>query len=91
MKGIHLFFITFPASLPINDTTSNLATYLEVTLGSSNYHHQDGGIPNAGIRLVLLDQGLMVDDRDPSVFYNLSWQFAHELHYFKIGITQKRH
>jgi hypothetical protein len=93
MKGIHLFFITFPASLPINYTTSNLATYLEVALGSSNYHHQDGGIPNTGIRLVLLDHGsmVMVNERDPSILNNLSWYFVHELHYFKVGITQKRH
>jgi hypothetical protein len=33
----------------------------------------------------------MVDERDPSIFYNLSWQFAHELHHLKVGITQKRH
>jgi hypothetical protein len=91
MKGIHLFFITFPASSPINYTTSNLATYLEVALGSSNYHHQDGGIPNTGIRLVLLHNGSMVNERDPYICYNLSWKFAHELHYFKVGITQKRH
>jgi hypothetical protein len=85
------FFITFPASLPINYTTSNLATYQEVVLGSSTYHHHNGGIPNAGIRLVLLDHGSMVDERDPSIFHNLFCQFAHELHYFKFGITQKRH
>jgi hypothetical protein len=91
MKGIRLFCITFPASLHINYTTSNLATYLEVALGSSKYHHQDGCIPNTGIRLVLLDRGSMVNERDPSILYNLSWQFAHELHYFKVGITQKRH
>jgi hypothetical protein len=82
-------FISFPASLPIKYTTSNLDTYLEVALESSKYHHQDGGILNTGIRLVLLDHGSMVDERDPSIFYNLSWQFAHELHYFKFGITQK--
>jgi hypothetical protein len=91
MKGIHLFFITFPASLPINYTTSNLDTYLEVALGSSKYHHQDGGIPETGIRWVLLDHGSMVNERDQSIFYNLSWQFSHELHYLKVGITQKRH
>jgi hypothetical protein len=65
-------FITFPANLPINYTTSNLATYLEVALGSSKYHHQDSGIPNTGIRLVLLDHGSMVDERDPSIYFNLS-------------------
>jgi hypothetical protein len=91
MKGVHLFFVTFPAILPINYTTSSLATYLEVVLGSSKYHHQDGGIPNTGIKLVLLDNGSMVNEMDPSMFYNLSWQFDLELHYFKFGITQKRH
>jgi hypothetical protein len=40
--------------------------------------------------LVLLDDGSMVDERDPSIFYNLSWKFAHELHHLKAGITQKR-
>jgi hypothetical protein len=62
-----------------------------VTLGSSKYHHQDGGTPNTGIRLVLLDHGSMVNERIPSIFYKLSWQFVHEFHYFKVGITQKRH
>jgi hypothetical protein len=33
----------------------------------------------------------MTDERDPSIFYNLSWQCAHELHHLKVGITQKRH
>jgi hypothetical protein len=61
-------FITFPASLPINYTTSNLDIYLEVVLGSSKYNHQDGDIPNPGTRLVLLDRGSMVDERDPSIF-----------------------
>jgi hypothetical protein len=84
-------FITFPASLPINDTTSNLATYLEVELGSTKYHHQDGGIPNTVTRFLLLNHGSMVDERDPSILYKLPGLFAHELHYFKVGITQKRH
>jgi hypothetical protein len=52
----------------MNYTTSNLATYLEVVLGSSKCHHQDGDITNTGIRLVLLDHGSMVDERDPSIF-----------------------
>jgi hypothetical protein len=63
MKGTHLSFITFPASLPMNYTTSNLATYLEVALGSSKYHHQDVGIQNTGIRLVLLDHGSWINGR----------------------------
>jgi hypothetical protein len=52
----------------MNYTTSILATYLEVLLGHIKYHHQDGYIPNAGITLVLLDHGSMVDERDPSIF-----------------------
>jgi hypothetical protein len=72
MKGIHIIFITFLDSLPINCTTLKLATYLRVALGSTQYHHQDGGIPNTGIRLILLDHGSMVDERDPPIFYNLS-------------------
>jgi hypothetical protein len=91
MKGIHIFLLSFSAIVPIHYTTSNLATYLEVALGSSKYHHQDGGIPHTGIRLVLLDHGSMVDERYPSICYNLSCELAHELHYFKVGITQKRH
>jgi hypothetical protein len=57
MEGIHLFFVLFQDSLIMNYTTSNLATYLEVVLGCTKYHHQDGDIPNTGIRLVLLDHG----------------------------------
>jgi hypothetical protein len=63
MKGTHLFFITFPASLPMNYTTLNLATYLEVALRSSKCHHQDGGIRNTVIRLVLLDHGSWINGR----------------------------
>jgi hypothetical protein len=91
MTGIHLLFITFLASLPINYTTSNLATFPEVSLGSSKYHHQDGVIPILGIRLVLLDRGSIVNETDLSILYTLFWQSYLELHYFKVGITQKRH
>jgi hypothetical protein len=68
MEGNHLFLILFTDSLPMNYTTSNLATYLEVALGRTKYHQQDGDISNTGIRLVLLDHGSMVDERDPSIF-----------------------
>jgi hypothetical protein len=81
---------SFPDSLPTYYTTSNLTTYLEVVLGSSKYNHQDGDITNTGMMLVLLDHGSMVDERDPSIFYYLSRQFAHELHYIEdetIGIN----
>jgi hypothetical protein len=39
-------FILFQDSLTMNYTTSHLATYLEVVLGCTKYHHQDGDIPN---------------------------------------------
>jgi hypothetical protein len=55
----------------MNYTTSNLATYLEVALGSTKHHRQDGGIPNTVISLVLLDHVSMVNERDPSMFINL--------------------
>jgi hypothetical protein len=75
----------------MNYTTSNLFTYLEVVLGRIKYHHQDGDILEIGISLVLMDHGSMVDERDPYIFYTLSTQFDHELHYFKVWITHKRH
>jgi hypothetical protein len=34
IKGIHLFYITFPESLPMNYTTLKLATDLEEILGN---------------------------------------------------------
>jgi hypothetical protein len=83
MKGIHLFCIKFTDSFPINYTTLNLATYLEVALGNTKYHHEDGGIPNIGITLVLLDNGSRTDERDPSIVYKLSRKFDHKLHYFE--------
>jgi hypothetical protein len=52
----------------MNYTTSRFATYLEVVLGCTKYHHQDGDIPNTGIRLVLMDHGSMLDERDTSIF-----------------------
>jgi hypothetical protein len=58
-----------------------------VALGNTKYHHQDGGIPNIGITLVLLEHGSRTDERDPSILYKLSGKFAHKLHYFKVGIT----
>jgi hypothetical protein len=61
-------FILVPNIFPMNYTISILATYLEVVLVSTKYHHQDGDIPNTGSRLVLLDHGSMVDERGPSIF-----------------------
>jgi hypothetical protein len=58
-----------------------------VAFENTEYHQQDGGIPNIGIMLVLFDRGSRTDERDPSILYNLSGQFAHTLHFFKVGIT----
>jgi hypothetical protein len=77
--------------LIINYTSSYLATYQEVALGGTKCHHQHGGIPNTGISLVLLAHESMVDERDSSIFYKLTGQFSHDLNYFKVGISQKRH
>jgi hypothetical protein len=49
-----------------------------VALGSTTYHHQDGGIPDIGIDMILLNNGSMVDGRDLSIFYKVHGQFAHE-------------
>jgi hypothetical protein len=35
--------------------------------------------------LVILDHGSKTNERDPSILYNLSREFAHELHYFEVG------
>jgi hypothetical protein len=40
--------------------------------------------------LVLLDHGSRKKQRDPSIFYNLSRDFAHELHYFEVGQQPRR-
>jgi hypothetical protein len=82
MKGIHPFFIIFLDSLPINYTTLKLATYLEEALGNKKYHHLDSGIPSTRLMAVLLDHGSMTNERDSYIFYNLSLEFAHKLHYF---------
>jgi hypothetical protein len=85
MKGIHLFIIIFPETLPINYTTLKLATYLEVALGNTKYHHQDSGIPNTGFMLILLYHGSRTSERDPYMYNNISGEFAHKLHYFEVG------
>jgi hypothetical protein len=63
---------------------------LEVALGNTKYHHQDSGIPNTGFMLVLLDHGSRTNERDPSIFYNFSREFPHELHYFEVGHRPRR-
>jgi hypothetical protein len=51
------------------------------------YHHQENGIPNTRFMLVLVDHGSRTNVRDPYIFYNLSGEFSHKLHYFKAWIT----
>jgi hypothetical protein len=68
IQGIHLFFILFLNSLTMNYTTSNLATYLEVVLGWTTYHHQDCDTRNTGNMVVLLDHVSWTNGRDPSIF-----------------------
>jgi hypothetical protein len=67
LKGNHLFTAIFCQSLPINYTTLKLATYLEVALGNTKYHHQDSDITNKRFMFVLSDHGARTTKRDPSV------------------------
>jgi hypothetical protein len=69
----------------MNYTTSKLSTYLEEALGKTKYHHLCSGIPNKGLMLVLVDHRSSINERDPSMFYNLSRELANKLHYFKVG------
>jgi hypothetical protein len=71
----------------MNYTTLKLSTYLEDILGDIKYYHQNRGIPNTRFMLVLFDHGSRKNERDPSIFYNLSSEFAHKLYYFKVSIT----
>jgi hypothetical protein len=61
-------FILFQDSLTINCTTSNLATYLEVVLGCTKYHHKDSDIPSTQFMWLLLYHGSWTNGRDPSIF-----------------------
>jgi hypothetical protein len=45
----------------------------------------------AQVMWLLLYHGSWTNGRDPSILETLTRQFDHELHYFKFGITQKRH
>jgi hypothetical protein len=85
MKGIHTIFLILLECLPIDYTTLELATYLEEVLGNMKYHHQDRGIPNTRFMSALLDHSSRTNRRDPSIFNNLTGEFAHKLHYFKVG------
>jgi hypothetical protein len=90
VNGIHIFLIIFTESLPINYTTLKLATYLEEALGNTKYRHQDSGIPNTRFMLVLLYHGSRKTSGDPYIFYKLSGEFAHRLHYFEVGHLSRR-
>jgi hypothetical protein len=64
-----------------------LATYLEEALGNTKYHHQDRGIPKTVFIPFLLDYGSRKTGGDFFIFYKLSGEFAHKLHYFEVGHT----
>jgi hypothetical protein len=64
--------------------------YVEETLEITKYHHQDSGIPSTRLMPVLLNHGSITNERDPSIFHNLSGEFAHKLHYFKVGYISRR-
>jgi hypothetical protein len=61
--------------------------YLEEALGNTKYHPLGSGIPNTRFISVFLDHGSKTNERDPSILYNLSGEFAYKLHYFKVWIT----
>jgi hypothetical protein len=56
----------------------------------NKYQHQDSGIPETQITWLILDNGSMIDEPDPSTFYTISRHFAHELHYIKVGPPTKK-
>jgi hypothetical protein len=60
-----------------------------VELGSSKYHHQDGGIPNAAVRLFLLDHGSMVNERDTSIFLNLAGSLPMNYTTSRLGLPRR--
>jgi hypothetical protein len=80
---VGLFFIYFLGILCFSAS-------LEVALGNTRYYHHDSYIPDTGFMLVLLDHGPRTNERDPSILYNLSRDFAHELHYFEVGHRPRR-
>jgi hypothetical protein len=45
-----------------------LATYPEVALGNTKYHHHYNGISNTGLMLLFLDHGSRTNESDPSIF-----------------------
>jgi hypothetical protein len=67
-----------------------LATYLEEALGNTKYHHQDHGNPVTRFMSVLFDHGSRTNERDPYIFYKLSREFGHKLHYFRVGHLPRR-
>jgi hypothetical protein len=64
----------------MNYTTSNLDSYLEVVLGRTTYHRQDGDIASTQFMWILLYHVSWTNERDPSILYTLSEQFDHEVH-----------
>jgi hypothetical protein len=89
MKGIHLFFKTFPVCLPMNYTTSRLWLPIRVirkykisSPGEWHSIHRNYFNP--------LVSWLMDKWKGSSYFYYLSRQFAHALHYIWVDPPTKR-
>jgi hypothetical protein len=49
------------------------------------YQHRDSHIPNTHIVCLLLNHGWQTDEKDLLTSYELSRQFAHELHFYWSG------
>jgi hypothetical protein len=59
--------LIFPDSLPINNTTLKLATYLEEALGITKYNYLGSGIPNTRFMSGLFDHCARTNERDSSI------------------------
>jgi hypothetical protein len=64
--------------------------YLEEALGMTKFHHLDSSIPKTRFMSVLLDHGSRTHVRDSSIFNNISGEFDHKLHCFKVGHLPRR-
>jgi hypothetical protein len=83
-------FILFQDSLTMNYTTVKLGLPIR---GIRNYKISSPGQWHCKctIHVAPLVSWLMEKWKGSIYFYTLSRQFDHELHYFKVGITHKRH
>jgi hypothetical protein len=90
MEGIHLCFIIFMDSLAIIYNTLELGPLPRGGTRKKRISTPGQWHCKQNFYVGPLSNCSMVDERDLSIFYKLTGQFAHELHYFKVGITQKR-